>query len=258
MGTKNTCVVCFKPQQNRLCDNCIQTVKHKLERTADLIDAIWDSICKQDQTLRQVRVYTKKVNADLPIDLDALEVRDVVMNTVHSWIKDLDHTDLPDKECDRVRWLAKRVEHWRNSDDAEMMYDELLAAWHLIETKVDLPVEWKYFGECLAPVGDDRCQGELHVTSFTQPTVTCPECETAHDVATRKAEKFSDLEYRAVTIPEAHAFLSWMGNSIPKARLYEWASRKRILPTYAEANIYRLRDVVELAASYVPRRKKSQ
>lgn len=138
--------------------------------------------------------------------------------------------------ADNVGWIAHQV-------DAELAFDELDYAVHLIETTIrQPPVALWYAGPC------DECSRDMYAR-YGVTEVTCVSCQLVYDVEDRRRWLLTVVEdrlERAVVISRA---LSGLGQKVDRHRIGMWRTRGLIEARGHDAKgnpLYRVGDVIDL------------
>ena len=90
---------------------------------------------------------------------------------------------------------------------------------------IDRPVDMRYVGPCLAPVGGGQCGNDLYVGPGSE-TVRCTECGTTHEVANRPAELLEASQDYIVTVRQASQYIGYFGGAVVSQKtIRAWIDR---------------------------------
>lgn len=146
----------------------------------------------------------------------------------------------------QFRWIVR--ERW-----APEILDELLDVEKRLARFLDRPADRWYAGKCTVIGGVDLCPTELYAT-IGRGSITCPTCDTEHDIAKRRDDLLDQAKDHLVTATEAAgALLAWTDYSGSELslikRISKWRERKVLEPrgevmvNGKERVLYRLGDV---------------
>lgn len=125
---------------------------------------------------------------------------------------------------------------------------------------IDLPPERFYIGVCSSgiPTADEEliCDRDLYAREG-KGTVTCPQCLAVHDVAERRAALLVAVEDTLATAYEISRAVHLIDHPLTPAAITNHHHRGRLPRRGVNANgdhLYRVGDVIDLAASLAARR----
>lgn len=115
---------------------------------------------------------------------------------------------------------------------------------------VDAPAERTYAGPC------DTCGTDLYAQEG-RGTVTCPDCRTMYDLATRRAWLLDVVDDRLATATEIARALTSLELPVSSERIRQWRHRDRLDERGSDRRgrpLYRVGDVVDLLVEYATKR----
>lgn len=162
-----------------------------------------------------------------------------------TWRVDVD--PIPVQAADAL--LDHMPEIRRHGAVAELV-DELTKVITKARRVIDRPVEMRYVGPCLAPVGGGQCGHDLYIGPGAT-TVRCTNCGKTHEVANRPADLLDASEDHIVTVREASQYIGYFGGmAVNQKTIRTWIDRgvlsTRLGPT--EERHIRLGDLYDVLA----------
>lgn len=160
----------------------------------------------------------------------------------------------------QFRWIVR--EAW-----APDMLDELLDVERRLVRLINRPADRWYAGKCSATdETGNYCPTELYAT-VDRGTVTCPSCDTRHDVAERRDFLLAEAKDYLVTATEAAgALLAWTDYDGTETKLIDrirkWRDREKLEVRDVtslqgrDRHLYRLGDVQELLVEHAQREQR--
>ena len=187
----------------------------------------------------------------LPYSYNATVVRDSVINTLTTWIRELDLGDTANLGQNMrawCRWLSDRINRIRGHAAAAELVDEIHYAVGIVRAAVDRPGESVYCGKC--PV----CEKEMRANPEADKA-TCRSCEMAGiestlPVPSRQADAWKLAEDKMITRAQVVEAFEYYGLKVPASTFRWWIHTTRLVAkAYApnEVPLYLLRDALELA-----------
>jgi hypothetical protein len=126
-----------------------------------------------------------------------------------------------------------RMHRWVEASEwAPVMLDEFLDLERRLCRMVNRPPDRWYAGICSAADGHGMCSAELYAT-YGRGQMTCPACDTQHDVGARREYLLAEARDHLVTATEAAgALIAWTDydrseRSLMK-RISQWQERGRV------------------------------
>ncbi|WP_425544216.1 hypothetical protein, partial [Actinocorallia libanotica] len=145
-------------------------------------------------------------------------------------------------------WLAERHHHLLRRPDAAAAVTQVYNARRTAEHIVDrAPTRW-YAGPC-----------DCGTPMYVQPgaaAVTCPHCETAHDVRERREWLLASIADRLTTATQAAHVITLLAVPITPERIWKWAERDLLIPHGHDVKgrpLYLIRDVMDLHITMLTR-----
>ena len=187
----------------------------------------------------------------LPYNHDAATVRDSVINTVGTWIRELslgDDVDLAPNIRAWCRWLHDRAQRMRGHVAAEEICDEIHYAVGIVRAAIDRAAESTYCGKC------DVCSKDLHA-SPDAPHAVCRYCyiggrENSYPIPGRRANDWKLAADKLLTRAQVLEALIYLRLEVNAATFRSWIHRGALKPEDYQKNgapLYRLRTVQDLA-----------
>jgi hypothetical protein len=150
-----------------------------------------------------------------------------------------------------------RMHRWVEASEwAPVMLDEFLDLERRLCRMVNRPPDRWYAGICSAADQHGMCSAELYAT-YGQGQMTCPACDTQHDVGARREYLLAEARDHLVTATEAAgALIAWTDYDRSErslmARISKWQERGRVQARGSaevlgrERPLYRLGDLQAL------------
>lgn len=144
-------------------------------------------------------------------------------------------------------WLRASVEDIRRHPDAAAAIDELTAAVRQARNVVYGPTHRVYCGQCGADASDGPCPVDLYAHPDAG-VVQCP-CGAVWDVQRRRDWLLVQAEKMLGTATEIARAVTGLGREVTPERIWQWASRGRLLARGRGPRgqpLYRVGDVLDL------------
>lgn len=153
-----------------LCNRCVGHMSNDLEAIPDLLRELAITYTRQDQA--GTGNGGAGAEKGLPFDGRASSVRSEVVNTLGTWIRDLDHGDTTDLEHTPeawCRWLGQRINRIRGHQACDEIAKDIQRCARSIRSVIDQPAARLWCGHC--PI----CETDLYARPG-QDVVTCNRC----------------------------------------------------------------------------------
>jgi hypothetical protein len=140
------------------------------------------------------------------------------------------------------RWLLLHIDTIRQHESGATIADTIVTAVCGAESAVDRPAERVYSGPC------DECGKDMY-GRLGAVVVACLGCGLEYDVAARVEWLMVAAEDVLATAIEISRAMNRLGVELKVDRIYQWVSRKRLIPAGLDANrrsLYRFGDVLDL------------
>ncbi|MEU8279543.1 hypothetical protein ACFYOK_29495 [Microbispora bryophytorum] len=184
----------------------------------------------------------------------------VLRTTMIAWVLLLSESgeDLPEEVLAEqlpalARWLAARTEDIRRHPHAAAAIEELTAAVHQARDAIDRPADRVYCGPCGAKTDTGtRCMVDLYARPGAG-VVQC-RCGTMWDIRQRRMWLMAEAENALGTATEIARAVTSLGREVTPQRIWQWASRGRLLTRGRGAQgqpLYRVGDVIDLLEAAV-------
>jgi hypothetical protein len=210
-----------------------------------------------DVLTRQTQTGTgngKRRSSDRPLiyDQTASIVRESVINTITTWIRELDMGDakhIGSSFRSWCRWLTDRMDRIRFHVAVNEMFDELTYAVADVRRTVDTPGQRVPYGNC------EVCNRILYGAKDATE-ITCRYCEMAGIVSVLPVDRshvglWSQADDQLVTRRDALEALPFYGLEVKPETFRSWVKRDQLIrredPKRPDRTLYRLGDVLELA-----------
>lgn len=267
------CPVCEQPEsEGLLCKDCARKLVRDLTDLPELMRALDDVLTRQAQT-GTGNGKRKSSSTPLPFDQSASITRESVVNTITTWVRELDLGDVkvrtPQCTC-RVPlapcqgyvmvpvppnfralcgWLCQRIVRIRMHPAVVEIYDELTYMVADVRRTVDVPGPRTFYGKC------EVCERDIYGRSDAAEVV-CRYCEMAgvavvYPAASRRTGLWAAAEDHLVTSRVVMTALPVYGLPTSPATFRSWLHRGMLLPKQDPkrpgAMLYRLGDALALA-----------
>lgn len=247
-----SCPVCFHPVRDGLvCRVCTGHIRKDIE-------ALPGWMAELDlQLTRQGQLGTgnggRGAETPLVFDVRSSETRDLIVNTVTSWVRDMQETYADDMDPGTdmeswCAWLVERIHRIRGHQDVEHMAGEMRHCVHLAIQSVDLPQLRLPCGPCptcgkpvSAPIGAD--EGKCRACAWEGVDSRVPADHSLPSVLTRAREA---LVTRKQILDAARLYQV----EIDRRRLSEWVKTGRLKAVHVSDEgtpHYRVGDALDLA-----------
>lgn len=240
-----------------LCQACGNRLVAELRALPLLVHELEISVTRQsvadDDTRRK-----RSTDTAMPYNWSAAHTRDDLVNTVSTWIRELELGDtLPAPNLRAgCHWLAARIERIRMHPAADEIYDELMYAVSDVRHAIDTPLPSEYYGKC--PVCDHDLLGRPGADEIVCRRCARVNVDTVVPTAGRRQGLWARAKDELVTKATALAALPVYRIEPPKPSTWRtWIERGRtgegkgLVPVVVDAAgrpWYRLADVLALAS----------
>lgn len=237
-----------------LCTSCTEDLTTDLTEIADLLVDLEITRTRQDRIERDpVRRHT--IDAALPWKEAASEAHWLLATTALCWCRlVLDRVGVD--PADHVGttaaswsgWLARHTQRIRLFPDAGECAVEIGNAVDVARRAVDLPPAQIYVGPCDGQLdGGGRCTTDLYVRGNAD-TVTCPDCETEHNLDRRRTYLLAKAQDHLAPLPTiSRALSSWLERQVTPSMLRGYVARNRLISRGTDRQgraLYRVGDAV--------------
>lgn len=254
------------PGTSAVCGACLGEMERALGDVAFYADELEVAFSRQSR-MTSGGGGSKSAERPLPYDPHASRVALKLRSTLVGWVRVLQETAgdpthgpmcvaCKHQSCRRVKstrtpgdtlaqmaaWLLLHLDAIRQHEAGAEMAEEISAAVDAAEKAVDRPADRVYSGPC------DECGKDLY-GRLGAAVVTCYGCGLEYDVAARCEWLMVAAEDVLATAIEISRAVNRLGVELKVDRIYQWVSRKRLMPTGTDANrrsLYRLGDVLDL------------
>lgn len=233
-----------------LCRRCAAKLRHDLEALPDLMADLDDVLTRQTQTGTG---NGNRRSRDRPLIFDqaASITRGAVVNTITTWVRDLDYGDFDAGPTMRAwcSWLADHIDRIRYHKAAGQIFDELTYAVADVRRTVDLPAPRIPYGTC-----------EICNRTMTGPRdaeeVTCHYCALEGIEVVKPVERghvglWRKADDQLVTRRDALEALPLYGLEVKPETFRSWVKREQLVrredPKRPDRTLYRFGDVLDLA-----------
>lgn len=174
------------------------------------------------------------------VNARASDEYDRIHGTLTRWIQDLCEsrgieTPILKTASGMAKWLAKHVSAIAGQEDAEQCCDDIADITKKVERIVNRPIPPRYVGPCPGEAPEQvltkrreednhetRCNREL-TASHKSDAVTCPQCDTTHEIEAVIAQNLEESGDKLMTIRE---LVDWvlprLDEPVPERTLYRW------------------------------------
>jgi len=247
-----TCPSCTRPTPDGLvCQSCIERLRADLTALPGYWAELPTTIHRQAQT--GDGSGGKAHEAPLPFDLTAATVRDSVINTIGTWVRELsfgDDTNLAPTMRAWCRWLLDRTQRIRGHLAAEEIIDEIHYAVSIVRQVIDRP------GDSILCATCEVCGKDIRASPDAAEAV-CRWCwiggrENSYPVPARRADAWKEAESRLVTRAQVLEALVYYQIEVKPPTFRSWIHREMLKPQGYRSNgtpLYLLGAVLKLARS---------
>lgn len=247
-----TCPSCGADEpDNALCRRCTARLRSDLADLPALMQDLDDVLTRQTQTGTG---NGKRKSSDRPLIFDqtASITREAVINTISTWVRDLDMGDavnLGSSFQSWCRWLTERIDRIRFHVAAGEIFDELTYAVADVRRTVDVPSPRIPYGNC--GICNRTVYGSRDATE-----VTCRYCELAGIASVLPVDRshvglWTKAPDQLVTRKDALEALPFYGLEVKPETFRSWVKREQLVrredPKRPDRTLYRLGDVLDLA-----------
>lgn len=151
-------------------------------------------------------------------------------------------SDRPTSVPTVLRFLAGQVEWLAHRPEAEVAFDELHHAAHVVREAIDTASPRVFLGPC------DVCGRDMHAPPQADE-VECRPCALVYPVAGRREAMLASVEDRLHGAADIASYLTTYGEPIDAARIRQWKRRGRIEARAEDARgnpLFRIGDVLDL------------
>lgn len=234
------------------CTSCADTTRAALKQVRDGLDTdLTITLAKQGTRPAGPQGSRGKASeAALPLNLAAVEARDILRTTLRAWVRAV-HADVPtatpprDTLAAMAVWLLPMVRWVRHRTYGPQALDELAAAVDQARRVVDVPEERVGVGRC------PQCSSPVYAPA-SRLVAYCrtEDCDGTVDVQ-QWQQSLQDLAWsHEAGATEIAAFATkHLGMRLAASTIRSWATRGRITPTNPGERVprYRFEDVAKLA-----------
>ena len=190
-----------------LCNRCVEDLQAWIDKVPDLIDQVFITMAKLDNTAPAGNGGGGTVEAPLPLRPGAMEIRHEL-----AWWEN---------------WYAREL---ATHENAATYLPALKTLIDKAEKTIDLPDEQFTHGTC----GAELDNGETCTATLTAPPETvwanCPECEAPHNLTERRKERLAKA-VNCDPMPPAEV-IQWLkekaGIRIKKFDLENWVKHRHL------------------------------
>ena len=251
---------CGRPApDSTLCAVCTTRLGDALDRISELWPEVTVRLTGEKAVDYSTLGTSPSRDVPMPFDLKASDLRDDVRVKVVGWVRVLLEEggtyDGPDEVSRLAEWLRAQVTEIARAGWAIDCLSEITDAVNQMTRLIDSPPARIYAGRCsfIGVIGPDGtpgdpdpewlpCFAEMWVLEDDRrlATVRCPDCGATFSLKIRREWVLGQYAGKLVTPTEGAALMG-----IPRATIYTWARRKRVLPQ--GDGLYLLDDLMELA-----------
>jgi hypothetical protein len=252
---------CGRPTRDDayVCEDCLSSLFAALGEIPALDDELETTITRQRALPTEGGAASAE--APMPWNQRASEARRHLRHTLVTWVRHCIEDDIRSSDpntgwpADTIaamsRWLMWRVDGLGLNDLGPDAVEEITNAVASCWRVVDRPAERTYHGPC-------TCGRDLYAKPRAA-TVTCPACETEHDIAALETRNRGLIETRLWTLDELMTALGRFGFRVPRKTVQKWIERHRLVDhgERGSQRVYALADALELAGQWEARHARS-
>lgn len=162
-----------------------------------------------------------------------------------------------------INYLARQFRLVLSEEWAPVMFDEFRDLERRLGRMINRPPDRWYAGKCSAVDAHGQCTVDLYATA-DRGVITCPGCETRHDVGERREILLAEAKDYLVTATEAAgALIAWTdydgSENKMVDRIRKWRDREKLEVREVtsllgrDRHLYRLGDIQELMVQHAQR-----
>lgn len=275
---------CGRPCAEFLCGACTDELADALDMMPWLLEQLAVTELRQDRISRGLHTGSRP-DRPLLFNPDAAERRSDAVNSLTTWARHLcesrgiEYMPLgyqpreflgPLRAGDRrlpagfvdtpegvARWLGEHVTSVRLDEAAGTLHDEITQIVTTGLIVINPPPMLVYRGPCPRIIGrtsDARaigCMTPLYADR-ADLFVTCPHCDTLHDVARLEQRLLAAVGHRMFTVPDLVRVLHELGEPVLRGTVAQWIHRGKLRArgrNECGKPLYRLDDVRKLRMS---------
>lgn len=254
------CGICQAPTINGyVCSKCESVLRQAIIRAGITYEREDHGtvLCILDeldvQMSRQARMGSRSggrsAETPIPFDARAAKAHAAMSHVLTSWARHYGAIG-PDLAGPRrsAHWLRRHLTEIMTSIDAAMMHADLSGVITKALVVIDRADTKEYIGICSAPSMQGACSMDLYAPLDT-PSLTCPQCGTAHDVKARRLVMLDAARGMLLNATEVARITAIYGGRVTPEQIYKWKHRGRLIPRAITSEghpRYRLGDVLDL------------
>ena len=242
-----------------LCRSCTDRLERDLTALPELMRELRTTYTRQSQA--GTGNGGKGAETALVFDENAATVQDEVINTIGTWIREMDLGDTQNLAPNMrawCRWLLDRINRIRGHAAGGELVDEIADCVKRVKRAIDRPADRLYCGKC------DVCQADMWARQG-EDDIICQTCKNAlpsvvssYSVDVRRSAMLAAAADSLATRSEILTAVPGMyGVPINGDTFQTWVKRGRLADkgTRDGQKIYRLGDALDLARDVATRKR---